>query len=72
MHGNVWSFCLDWSADKLTGGEDPKGAEEGEKRALRGGSWIGSAPNCVSTYRGTAAPSRNAYTYGFRVVKALP
>jgi formylglycine-generating enzyme required for sulfatase activity len=45
MIGNVCSWCGDWYADTLPGGDvrDPVGPETGAFRVERGGSWFGFA-----------------------------
>ena len=71
MHGNVYEWCLDWHAS-LTGGVNPKGAESGSARVIRGGSWYYSASNCRSAYRNSRSPSTRGDFIGFRLVRTLP
>ncbi len=41
MHGNVWEWCADGPRDYDGASQvDPRGAEGGAPRAVRGGSWI--------------------------------
>ena len=49
MHGNVSEWCLDWLGDYPTEAvADPAGADWGDYRVRRGGSWInGYAGACV-------------------------
>lgn len=84
MHGNVWEWCSDWQrpypfhADK-----DPKGAEFGEAKIRRGGSWAHYPEYCRSAYRSWYDPEDTNPEMGFRVaitrlekkpiaVKAIP
>ncbi|MBR5946021.1 formylglycine-generating enzyme family protein, partial [bacterium] len=71
MHGNVSEWCLDWwdedeewSSDPMT---DPKGAETGESRVIRGGSWDDYATDCRSAYRYYDPSNADDDCYGFRV-----
>jgi formylglycine-generating enzyme required for sulfatase activity len=68
MHGNVYQWCEDWygpySKDDKT---DPKGANFGGSRVLRGGSW-GTLPGyCRSAPRDWSAPARRYIRCGCRV-----
>jgi formylglycine-generating enzyme required for sulfatase activity len=72
MHGNVWEWCLDWYADAMSGGYDPKGAVSGSRRVGRGGSWRNTASSCRSAYRGSDGPSDRYPSLGFRLVRTLP
>ena len=71
MHGNVWEWCLDWYADELAYGVDPKGAVTGTNRVIRGGSWFFDGEKCESAYRGEALPSGDDGDYGFRLARTL-
>lgn len=72
MHGNVMEWCSDWNAQKLTGGDDPQGAANGESRAFRGGSWSNAAEFHRSADRGGLAPHFRSSEFGFRIVLAPP
>ena len=56
MHGNVQEWCLDWYGN-LVGGKDPKGAQTGTKRVLRGGDYSCSVVECTSSYRSGWKPN---------------
>ena len=56
MHGNVWEWCCDWRGDLSSGVKDPKGSSSGDRRVLRGGSWVYDARLCRSAYRGWGYP----------------
>ena len=68
MHGNVLELCLDWYGaygnSRVT---DPQGAQSGEKRVMRGGSWFNFALYCRSAYRNSYNPIFHDITVGFRV-----
>lgn len=68
MHGNVCEWCSDWydeypAADQT----NPKGAESGEYRVFRGGSWNYTASQCRSAYRSYDYPVAHFFV-GFRLV----
>ena len=73
MHGNVWEWCNDYFGDKYyesSPAEDPKGADSGAVRILRGGSWYTIFPRfCRSAFRGRLGPTfRHDFDNGFRVL----
>jgi formylglycine-generating enzyme required for sulfatase activity len=67
----VWEWCSDWFNYHYysnSGNKNPKGADAGEYRVIRGGSWDSNSTDCrVSTRRDLKPDSRNAVT-GFRLV----
>jgi formylglycine-generating enzyme required for sulfatase activity len=71
MHGNVWEWCLDWYASRISGGMDPKGSSSGTQRVFRGGSYDNSAPRCASSNREDAYPSYESKLFGFRPVRTI-
>ena len=70
MHGNVEEWCSDWYAEKLSGGTDPVGPEEGELRVTRGGCWFFGWWGCRSASRRRDVPSRGNPQDGFRVARS--
>ena len=71
MHGNVWEWCNDYFGDKYyesSPAEDPKGADSGALRVLRGGSCYFKPLSCRSSIRNIYGPTRRYNGYGFRVL----
>jgi eukaryotic-like serine/threonine-protein kinase len=72
MAGNAW----EWTSSNLQAYPEGKLPEEpeGQRRVIRGGSWVkDSSPEWTTTYRGFAAPAAgNDYTkIGFRCVRDI-
>lgn len=73
MHGNVWEWCWDryapYPADAQT---DPTGAETGDTRLLRGGSYFdGQAQYLRSAMRVHYPPTTRYFDVGFRVARSI-
>jgi sulfatase modifying factor 1 len=74
MHGNAAEWCWDragqlGSADAI----DPRGAEHGEARVIRGGSWLDPAKNCRAAWRGSRNPTAMPNpSVGFRPAVTVP
>jgi formylglycine-generating enzyme required for sulfatase activity len=67
IHGNVWEWCGDVSAEKLRGGTDPEVSTGGSSRVYRGGSWSFGVGDCRSTNRGGDAQGDWGTDLGFRL-----
>jgi sulfatase modifying factor 1 len=70
MHGNVWEWTSDWYgpySDSRAANVDPRGAVSGDKRVIRGGSWLFDANSARCALRYTHAPQDKGFSLGFRV-----
>ena len=69
MSGNVWEWCSDRYAEKLVGGNNPRGTSIAPYRARRGGGWGNSVGNGYlrSAERGGNSPEFRDYDLGFRI-----
>ena len=77
MYGNVAEWCNDYYTENPAGGKDPRGAEAGAKRVLRGGSWQDRPKSVSSSARAADDPAtadicQGYDTYGFRCVRNAP
>ena len=69
LHGNVWEWCADrYAAEYSAARQNPQGPDNGERRVLRGGSWIYVGRYCRAAYRFNVAPGVRYGYVGFRVV----
>ncbi len=69
MGGNVREWCLDWYQKDLgtAAAIDPKGAPDGSKRVVRGGSWRSGAMKLRSAAREALTPDKRDNMTGFRI-----
>jgi formylglycine-generating enzyme required for sulfatase activity len=68
----VHEWCLDWYAPAYYGVSprvDPRGPEEGERRASRGGSWRHRVRWSPPSARSSLPPELRYADYGFRVLR---
>jgi formylglycine-generating enzyme required for sulfatase activity len=71
MSGNVREWCSDWYGSdyyKNSSSNNPKGANSGTYRVLRGGAWFNKPASCRIAYRYSNAPTNRYSNIGFRVV----
>ncbi|MEW6235804.1 MAG: formylglycine-generating enzyme family protein [Candidatus Omnitrophota bacterium] len=71
MSGNVWEWCLDRFGDYSSDAQnDPTGANKGDYRVVRGGSWNDISRLCRSANRSRSWPDVGDSIIGFRIVFA--
>ena len=69
MSGNVWEWCSDiYGAYSDKAQTNPTGAEAGDNRVLRGGSWQTPRSKCRVSCRTNAIPYERREEYGLRLV----
>ncbi len=72
MSGNVWEWCWDWYDESYYNknhASNPRGADMGSYRVLRGGSWGFSVNLCRISYRSGSGPDGRFSYNGFRLVR---
>jgi formylglycine-generating enzyme required for sulfatase activity len=75
MSGGVWEFCHDWYQDKpdlsTATARDPKGPASGERRVIRGASWLNPDLWARTTFRQGTEPTWRDVLHGFRCVQEV-
>jgi formylglycine-generating enzyme len=76
MSGNVWQWCRDWYDATFyqraeANAANPVNRTPTRVRSERGGSWIGPAELCRSSYRRGRPPSARGRCLGFRCVSSV-
>lgn len=73
LAGSVWEWCADWyggySHETL---RNPRGAERGDVRVLRGGSWLNYEDGARAAFRLNYSPGYRFLGVGFRLVCSSP
>ncbi|MEI6703877.1 MAG: SUMF1/EgtB/PvdO family nonheme iron enzyme [Deltaproteobacteria bacterium] len=69
MSGNVWEWVNDWYGDSYpSGNRNPTGTSSGDRKVIRGGSWLGDSEELRADYRFGFDPSKAIWDVGFRLV----
>jgi beta-glucosidase len=72
LSGNVWEWCWDtFGMFEGASEKDPRGAESGEFKVLRGGSWAFAATDMRVSNRYFTEPDRRLDDAGFRPVRSM-
>lgn len=75
MHGNVGEFCWDFYDETYyarSPSSDPRGAETGERKARRGGSWFDWEDTSRCAFRKDCGLNCWCDASGIRVVRSMP
>jgi len=73
MSGNVWEWCSDWRSSAYNPADtlNPTGAETGEKKVYRGGSWFNKPSTLRTANRNGHEPDKVDPNAGLRLVMEL-
>ena len=73
MHGGVWEWVQDrygpYPSEAAAGSPGPP---PGNRRVIRGGSWLSPAADCRAASRSHAHPAFSGAHVGFRLVRTIP
>jgi formylglycine-generating enzyme required for sulfatase activity len=75
MSGNVWEWTGDWYGETsyaTSPRDNPTGPASGDRRVLRGGSFVNDAFDLRTSYRNYLPPDYRGFSKGFRLVRAAP
>jgi formylglycine-generating enzyme required for sulfatase activity len=72
MSGNVYEWCWDWYGKDLRSSTDPVGAQSGDYRVGRGGSWFSKPAGARVADRDWYTPGYRFYNLGLRLVRTNP
>ena len=73
MQGGVWEWVQDrYGAYPSESATEPAGPPPGNRRVIRGGSWLSPAEDCRATSRSHAHPAFRGGHVGFRLVRTIP
>ena len=73
MHGGVWEWVQErYGAYPSEAATESVGPPPGNRRVIRGGSWLASAEDCRAASRSHAHPAFRGAHVGFRLVRTVP
>lgn len=73
MHGGVWEWVQDrYRLYPSETAAEPSGRPPGNRRVIRGGSWLSPAEDCRAASRSHAHPAFRGAHVGFRLVRTIP